>query len=345
MTYPKIVVWDLFGGGQNSVYEALKDNTVYDIYTFDVTKPTRDKQYVLDLSQDHILKDLWQLPKPDIIVASPLCQSFSSILTMKGGGTCFWKKENGKLVERSVEEFESLKSGFTRNLKADHQLFIKKLGEKCLLNTFKIIEYFKPTCWYIENPENSLIWYYIKNNLKKQGYFNKATYGLYGFLSAKNTIFFSNVELNLKYGQCPKKYKIKKIKGKKYYVLLDNPKIKIPVTGGRSTFLERSAYVGKMLNNDCNAKIKKSDIVRISKAPKQNEKMDNHQVCEAGAASAIPHELIQDIFRQFQKEWFSSHSYSIPKEQLGIGDAKPTKLHINWKGVKIDIDIKDYDKN
>ena len=39
MTYPKIVVWDLFGGGQNSVYEALKDNSVYDIYTFDVTKP------------------------------------------------------------------------------------------------------------------------------------------------------------------------------------------------------------------------------------------------------------------------------------------------------------------
>lgn len=81
-----MIVWDLFGGGQNSVYEALKDNPQYDVYTFDVTEPTRAKQYVLDLSNDNVLEELDKYPQPEIIVASPLCQSFSQVLTMKGGG-------------------------------------------------------------------------------------------------------------------------------------------------------------------------------------------------------------------------------------------------------------------
>ena len=33
-----MIVWDLFRGGQNSVYNALKDNPNYDVYTFVITK-------------------------------------------------------------------------------------------------------------------------------------------------------------------------------------------------------------------------------------------------------------------------------------------------------------------
>ena len=108
MNKSKIIVWDLFGGGQNSVYESLKDNPLFDVWTFDITEPTREQHIKQDLTVNNIIEVLGHYPKPDIIVASPLCQSFSSILQMKGGGTCFWKKENGLLVERSIEEFEAL---------------------------------------------------------------------------------------------------------------------------------------------------------------------------------------------------------------------------------------------
>lgn len=105
----KKIVWDLFGGGQNSVYNAL-DKNEYDVYTFDlVPEPEHNKQFVIDLAQDfHNLKEYFsKLPKPDIIVASPLCQSFSSILTMKGGGLAF---ELMKIVQKPSSLKEALKS-------------------------------------------------------------------------------------------------------------------------------------------------------------------------------------------------------------------------------------------
>jgi site-specific DNA-cytosine methylase len=76
-------------GGQNSVYEALKNNKDYKVYTFDITKPTREHHYDHDLSEPikDLIKYFDKFPKPDVIVASPLCQSFSSIKSMKGGGT------------------------------------------------------------------------------------------------------------------------------------------------------------------------------------------------------------------------------------------------------------------
>ncbi|WP_322962057.1 hypothetical protein RRG51_01425 [Mycoplasmopsis cynos] len=49
----KIIVWDLFGGGQNSVYQAIGDNPLFEIYTFDLyPEKYHNKQYVIDLSQD-----------------------------------------------------------------------------------------------------------------------------------------------------------------------------------------------------------------------------------------------------------------------------------------------------
>jgi hypothetical protein len=82
----------LFGGGQNSVYNSLQKNDLlkyFDILTFDVTEPSRKKHFYIDLAQENIVEKMSKFPNPDIIVASPLCQSFSCILNMKGGGTCF----------------------------------------------------------------------------------------------------------------------------------------------------------------------------------------------------------------------------------------------------------------
>ena len=43
--------------------------------------------------------------------------------------------------------------------------YVGELGERCIQNVIKILCYFKPKNYYIENPASSLIWKYIKYNL------------------------------------------------------------------------------------------------------------------------------------------------------------------------------------
>lgn len=304
----KKVVWDLFGGGQNSVYFSLKEHNLldkYDIYTFDITDPIHDKQFYLDLSQNNIIDLFKKFPSPDIIVASPLCQSFSTVLNMKGGGTCFWKlnSQKNKLIERSVREFNELKSGFTKNLKPDVQLFIKRLGKKCIDNTLDLIMYYKPKFWYIENPKLSLMWKYIilnRNDFcnKNKYYLNEASYGKYGFLTTKSTFFMSNIEMDLRKGKIPPPYYIKEINGEKYYVLKDDEAVKL-------RYNLDSRMIGlASLQKIIKARKAKSgmgamDFVQKNQSIRQKNKKSNEQICEAGPASAIPHSLIKEIFSFF----------------------------------------------
>ena len=273
----KIIVWDLFGGGQNSVYNTVKEyNLPIEVYTFDITEPQHEKQFILDLSSKDVIEKLKQYPRPDIIVASPLCQSFSCVLQMKGGGTCFWKKENGLLVERPVAEFETLKSGFTKNLTAQKQLEIKRLGEKCINNTLAIIEHFKPLCWYIENPRNSLMWYYITHNkaewVWKNGpiYPNCTYYNNYGFKVQKPTIFLSNIDLHLKHEKINYNFDKEVINNVVYY----------KIDGVKQS---RSGLINNLNQQFANS----------SKTTKDNK--------EADSRSAIPHLLLKDILEQFIK--------------------------------------------
>lgn len=270
----QIVVWDLFGGGQNSVYQTLRENSLFDVWTFDITEPTREQHIKQDLTVDNIIEVLAKYPRPQIIVASPLCQSFSQVLQMKGGGTCFWKKENDRLVERPVAEFEALKSGFTKYLKADKQLEIKRLGEKCINNTLAVIEHFKPQFWYIENPANSLMWYYIEHNkadwVAANGpvYKNKTYYNNYGFIIQKATIFLSNIDLHLKHEKINYSYEKEVINDVVYY----------KVDGVKQS----RAGLLKTLNKQ---------FANNAKTTKDNK--------EADSRSAIPHALIKDIFKNF----------------------------------------------
>ncbi|MGL4950819.1 MAG: hypothetical protein ACRC4M_03260 [Mycoplasma sp.] len=290
----KQIIWDLFGGGQNSVYKTLQENDMldqYEVYTFDVTEPTREHHYKLDLAQDDIIEIFKQFPKPDIILSSTLCQSWSCVLNMKGGGTCFWTYEDmvkkEKLKERSIEEFERLKSGYTANKKADVQLFITRLGKKCADNTIKLIEHYKPKYWYIENPNASLLWRYVKFNRTdfynpETMFFNKTKYSSYGFPIQKATIFLSNVEMKLL--NLPKEklqYHIETINGVDYKVLTSNPAVKMKVS-------LKSGMLGL------------SSLQKGTKSPVQKDKMVNEQICESGENSAIPHDLIKHIFTYFK---------------------------------------------
>lgn len=304
----KKIIWDLFGGGQNSVFLTLKENNKlneYDVYTFDITEPIHEKQFKLDLSQENIIEIFKQFPTPHIIVASPLCQSFSCVLNMKGGGTCFWKlNSNGdKLIERSVKEFEKLKSGFTKNLKADVQLFIKRLGKKCIDNTIDLIKYYKPKVWYIENPKQSLIWKYIKLNRKDfyndSMFLNEASYGKYGFLTTKSTYFLSNINMNFKKGKIDPPYRIEIIDGIKYYVLKDDNETKLRYD--LDSRMLGIASINKMIKaRNVNSGLGAMDFIQRNKTPIQKNKKSNEQICEAGPASAIPHLLIKNIFSYFE---------------------------------------------
>lgn len=245
-------------------------------------------------------------PHPDIIAASPLCQSFSCVLNMKGGGTCFWKLNEDKslLVERSVEEFERLKNGFTKRLDAETQLFIKRLGERCINNVVELINYYQPKLWYIENPKQSLMWKYLELNKKEfvqswKAIKNEASYGKYGFLTTKATYFLSNIPIYLLKGKIEPPYTIEIIDGQKYYVLKDDKSVK--VKRDLDSRMIGISSIQKMIKA---RKVKSGmgamDFIQRQKTPVQKNKMSNEQICEAGPASAIPHSLILDIFNTFK---------------------------------------------
>ena len=303
----RIIIWDLFGGGQNSIFHALKNNKKFEIYTFDVVKPQHKNQFVLDLAQKNIIEKLKKYPKPDIIVSSTLCQSFSCVLNMKGGGTCFWKLNNdkNKLILRSKAEFERLKSGFTKNLDAKTQLFIAKLGKKCIDNTISIIKHYKPKYWFIENPKHSLLWKYITLNRKdfynpQMMFLNEASYGKYGYLTTKATYFLSNVKMSLLKGKIDPPYTVETDKnGDKWYVLKDDKKVKL--RKDLDSRIIGLANIKKMIKaRNVKSGLGAMDFVmRSGKQPTMRNKKTNYQISEATPASAIPPTLINAIFNYF----------------------------------------------
>lgn len=320
----KTIIWDLFGGGQNSVYWTLKEYNLldqYELYTFDITDKIHDNQHYLDLSQKNIINTFKSFPKPDIILASPLCQSFSCVLNMKGGGTCFWKlnEDKTKLIERSVEEFEKLKNGFTKRLDADTQLFIKRLGQKCIDNVIKLINYYKPAVWYIENPKQSLMWKYIDLNkrdfVKKWNPIkNEASYGKYGFLTTKATYFLSNVKIPLKKGRIDPPYTIEMIDGKKYYVLKDDKSVKL--SRDLDSRMIGLSSIQKMIKaRNVKSGMGAMDFIQRQKTPIQKNRKTNEQICEAGPASAIPHSLVMEILNTFNEHIIGTHNINIKNIQ------------------------------
>lgn len=201
----KKIVWDLFGGLNGSVYSSLKNKNKYKVYTFDILKETKKgkKNNIVDLAnpnKEYLLKFFNSFPSPDIIVASPMCNIFSQARRYKDGGTggIIIDKKRNILVERNKKSWEKNKS-IKRNDKWEGITDRTQLGKKAIENTLLLIESFEPKNWYIENPQNSLMWIYIKNNLGfKNGVYNKTSYGSYGFIAKKPTIFLSNIDLELK---------------------------------------------------------------------------------------------------------------------------------------------------
>lgn len=180
----KIIVWDLFGGDNCSVRKSL-DDSIYEIYTFDIKNG-------YDLSND--ISYLDSFPKPDIITASPPCESWSI-------ADCAGRIWNNDLTLKDENYYYEYNKNCQPNKKRCYLKKVKsaELAIKLIVNTTFIINKYKPKYWYIENPQSSLIWKYIKVNNLILGFDNIAWYGTYDLsFSKKPTNFLSNINLNLR---------------------------------------------------------------------------------------------------------------------------------------------------
>lgn len=343
----KQIIWDLFGGGCNSISRAIQNNNLQDdyiVYTFDVVETHKEsfrgqtdfkfQTYInIDLSSNDIVENLNKLitqntiQKPDIIISSTLCQSFSKVLSIVGGGTCFWKQEirgdkNSPLIERSVEEFEKLKSGFTKRLRADKQLFIKRLGEQCATNSVKIIQHFQPKFWYIENPDSSMLFQFLRVNLNFKGFENIACFGAYGFAQNKSGCFYSNVKFKLDRTKKPTTYQTMwEEVPKEYYDewmdLVEYKKNNLNSSGDRRHVKKeiidgiekyyRRWYVdiGYQIGDKGHSSMKKTTMT-LGKLTKQKfalktiNDFDTKQIGEANETSHIPEGVIVGILKNFK---------------------------------------------
>lgn len=110
-----------------------------------------------------------KLPHPDLIIASPPCESWSNASAMANGNAC-WKKED---LSDSLFEPQIPPSMFTirankdyedayNNYQYDRQFMKRVNGELCAFNTIEIIKRYQPKYWIIENPATGRLWKYIE---------------------------------------------------------------------------------------------------------------------------------------------------------------------------------------
>ena len=205
----RVVVWALYDDAQSSYKKAIKEHfsseniEVYSIGINDVKFPKSKKYFYkrIDLSLNNfdLFNQLNELPKPNVILASPPCESWS-------GADC-----NGKMVNSIDEEG----NWFVKNSKfynnynetchpVKRRYFLQKersriIGESTIGATIAIIRQFNPNVWVIENPQTSLTWKFQKYHWDFHGYENLTYYSAYDKnFSLKPTIFKSKIKLNLK---------------------------------------------------------------------------------------------------------------------------------------------------
>src|SRR5699024_7764450 len=115
------------------------------------------------------LEVLNTLPKPDLIIGSPPCESRSIASAMNGGNAC-WKWKNDELNIRTKKEYSTTRYN---NIKSTRN---RILGELTTLTLIELVQYFKPIYYIIENPHTSRIWKYINEYMGFHIPYNNLTY-------------------------------------------------------------------------------------------------------------------------------------------------------------------------
>lgn len=212
-----MVVWALFDSGNGCYTQASKDFYEIDLYAIGMDIKNKNNHFIhLDLASysrmfgdKTLFSTLDKLPKPDLIIASPPCESWS-VASAMWGGNASWKQERTLISSEKLSKF-TIRGRVDYDLdhvqyKYERSFFNRINGELCAYNTIEIIERYKPSVFIIENPSSSRIWYYFQDILGVKFNFDNLTYyGNYGYPITKPTRFKSNINLYLKGEKCAKK--------------------------------------------------------------------------------------------------------------------------------------------
>lgn len=206
-----MIVWSLFDSGNGSYSRSAKKFPQIENYAIGIDRENKNSHFInLDLADykrlfgDKTLFDtLDKLPKPDVILASPPCESWSVASAMDRGNAC-WKQEKGD----SLFEPQEPLSKFTVRDYVDYdryqfkptKSFLTRInGELTVFNTIEIIKRYEPKVYVVENPARGRIWEYIEKVLGFHIPFENLTYyNNYDYEVRKPTKFKSNINLNLK---------------------------------------------------------------------------------------------------------------------------------------------------
>lgn len=209
MATKKVIVWALFDSGNGCYTQAASKFPTIEIYPIGVDIERKNSHFIslnlADYSQlfgkDMLFDALDNLPKPDVILASPPCESFSVASAMWKGNAC-WKqeeKQGSRFVVRGFSDYQ-LPQVKRVHFKYDRSFLNRINGELCIYNTIRIIQRYNPAIYVIENPLSSRIWDYIHNIIGFLiPYDNPTYYGNYNYPVKKPTKFKSNISLGLKY--------------------------------------------------------------------------------------------------------------------------------------------------
>ncbi|MFS8952013.1 DNA methyltransferase [Streptococcus oralis subsp. tigurinus] len=212
----KMIVWGLFDSGNGSYTKAIKtlngSGANIEVYPIGIDIENKNNHFIeLDLADykrlfgDNKLFDtLDKLPRPDLIIASPPCESWSVASAMNGDGNACWKQED---LADSLFAPQKEASMFTIRTKKDYssyryhydRQFMKRVnGELCIFNTIEIIKRYEPDYFIIENPANSRIWRYIVDVIGfPLKHVNLTRYNNYDYPIQKPTKFAGNIFLGL----------------------------------------------------------------------------------------------------------------------------------------------------
>lgn len=215
----KMTVWALFDSGNGSYtkgVKALNEDGEFniEIYPIGIDIEHKNDHFInLNLADysrlfgdNTLFNTLDKLPKPDLIIASPPCESWSNASAMCEGNAC-WKQED---LSDSLFKPQREASMFTirnasdyeiayNNYKYDRQFMKRVNGELCAFNTIEIIKRYNPKYFIIENPASGRLWKYIEDVMGfKLPYLNITRYNNYDYPLQKPTKFASNIDLKLK---------------------------------------------------------------------------------------------------------------------------------------------------
>jgi len=179
----KEVVWALFDSETCTVAKALPECVVYSF-----GKGSGTEHIDLDLSDfETAKKALDNYPKPDVIFASPPCESWTNA---NASHKAKFTKQKGLNLH-----WQSKWIGFDFL----HRFKEKRLnGINCTKTLAKIIQHYSPAYFAVENPAISLIFDYLREKCNLTGYKNLTNYYSYGLIYLKKTIILSNLKLDLK---------------------------------------------------------------------------------------------------------------------------------------------------